>query len=104
MQIQKAESYFGFAVKSRSVCFGTDNILKGKKQYLILMSNSLSENSSKKVVKFATENSIKIITLSKEDMLLVTRRENCLAAGITNESLSGAIENALSNLIGGNNA
>jgi ribosomal protein L7Ae-like RNA K-turn-binding protein len=103
MKNSKAESYFGFAVKSRSVLFGVDNIVTGKKVYLILLCDQISQNSSKKVIKYATEKNVKIITLNKEDMFNITKRETCLAAGVTNESLSGAIENALSN-IGGNNA
>ena len=91
MNINKVKTYIGFAIKSRKIIFGYDNIISyNKKQNLILVSPTSSDKVSEKLIKFASINNIKIIKTSETVEELVGR-ENCKMISIIDESLSNAI-------------
>ena len=54
----KIKTYIGFAIKSRKIKFGVDDILKLKNAELIIVSDSLSESGMKKLEGFAERKSI----------------------------------------------
>ena len=57
----KIKTYVGFAVKSRKIRFGVDDILKLKNTSLILVSDSLAESGMKKLEGYANKNSVDLI-------------------------------------------
>lgn len=85
--MNKINSYIGFAIKSRNIVYGADNILSSKKCKLIIASENLSQNT---INKLQTKN-IKIILLKEVDYNSLNLRG--LVVGITDESLSKAIQN-----------
>lgn len=94
----KIKSYIGFAKKSRNIVFGTDDILKLiKKCQLILISESLSESSTKKIEATAQKFNLKVNILTKEDFFEIIENENIKAIAITDRNLSDAIKIQLDN-------
>ena len=63
LQIDKARTYLGFAIKSRSVKYGVDDITKCRKVELILVSDSLQESSFNKITKFSMQNNIDLLKI-----------------------------------------
>lgn len=84
--MNKINAYIGFAIKSRSVVYGTDNILTSKGCKLIVVSNKLSINALQKL----QSKNIQIITLSENDYAQLNLKG--LAVGITDKSLAEAIQ------------
>ena len=58
--LSKMKTYIGFATKSNSIKFGTDNILKAKHSKIILVSDEIADNSYQKVTVFAKKLGIEI--------------------------------------------
>ena len=83
--MNKINSYIGFAIKSRKVVYGADNILKSNACKLIIVSRALAQNTLQKL----HSKSIKIITLPETDYSMLNLRG--LAVGITDTSLADAI-------------
>lgn len=89
--MDKIVSYLGFAQKSGSVIFGTDNLKSyRKKLYLILMSPSSSEDTKKVAIKKQKETGCQIYT-TKQELDKLLNRENCKIIGVKNKELSTAI-------------
>lgn len=85
----KIETYIGFAIKKGSVVFGCDNIEKyRKKMYLILFTDTLSENSLSVLRKTAEKKNCAISKIEDYDFL---RSRNCKALSICDKSLADAI-------------
>ena len=66
----KVKTYVGFAVKSRKIKFGIDDIIKLKNAKLIIVSDSLAESGMKKIEGYAERISVDLIKLSEEDFKL----------------------------------
>lgn len=94
---QKLKSYFGFAIKSRNIIYGVDNILSSKRVKLIVISHTLADSSYHKVINFATKNNIDIIRLDSNTLKGYLNRENVLACGILDKNLAQAIQSNFSN-------
>lgn len=89
----KIKSYIGFAIKARKALFGLDNITDYRKRtYLILIDESLSPNSTKKLTRHAEEKNIPLVPYIIDSVL---PEKNCKAIGIIDQNLAAAILNEL---------
>lgn len=92
MNINKIKTYLGFAIKSKKIIFGYDNIITyKKKQILILSSSTVNEKVSMKINSFADKNNIKIINLKNITCEELVGRENSKIVSVIDENLASAI-------------
>ncbi|MCL2630453.1 MAG: hypothetical protein FWD49_02875 [Firmicutes bacterium] len=89
----KVKTYIGFAIKSKAVAIGTDNILSAKGVKLIILDEALSENSASKLKAKAQKESTKIIFTDSLGEL--SSRESLKAIGIKNAQLAEAITSTI---------
>lgn len=95
MQIAKIRSYVGFAVKAGKAKIGVDNIISAKKTpYVILYDERLSQNSKEKLFRKCADK--KIFPVSMEE---VFPNKNCLAIGIAEVNLAGAISKEMEEIL-----
>ena len=94
----KVKTYVGFAVKSRKIKFGVDDILKLKNTNLIMVSDSLAESGMKKLEAFADRKSVSLIKLSEEDFFEVVQNISIKALAVLDENLADAIKKNLTNI------
>ncbi len=93
---RKIESYIGFAIKSRNIIFGADNILKSrKKMYLILITDTINRTSAKKINAIKDEYKIPLITIDDKSMTMYVKKENCKCLAILDKNLANAVNNSL---------
>ena len=95
LQIPKIKSYIGFAIKSREITFGVDDIVKTKKSKLIIASKDLGESSLSKLEKFASEKNLEVILLDSADFVEIVQNENIKVVSVENKSLAEAIKKNL---------
>lgn len=95
--IGKVKTYIGFAVKSRKIKFGVDDILKLKKADLILVSDNLAESGLKKLKTFALNKSIKLYTLPGSLFNEFIDNTSIKAMAILDYNLADAIKKNLAN-------
>ncbi len=88
----KIKSYIGFAIKSKQIVFGTDNILKITKDYLVVASCELAENSIKKLQN--KHNNTVILDKNSYDQLNLQFK----AFLITDKNLAEAIKKCLASI------
>lgn len=94
----KTETYIGFAIKKGSVVFGVDAIVRyRKKVYLLLATETLSQNSLKDMQSAAQKIGCKLLQIHDYDLL---KKRNCKALAICDKQLADAICNSA---FGGNN-
>ena len=98
LEINKAKSYLGFAIKSRAIKFGVDDILKMKSAKLIIVSDDLKESSEKKVLSYSQKNNIELLKLTLDDFQKLLDNNNIKAVAITDENLAAQIKKNLTNL------
>lgn len=93
MQRRKIESYIGFAVKSKSVVYGLDNILSyRKKMDLVVTDKTLGDASKRKLDNYlVSHGKVKCVVLQDFTLAETLKRDNCKILAITNESLAKAI-------------
>ncbi len=96
--LSKMKTYIGFATKSNSIKFGTDNILKAKHSKIILMSDEIADNSYQKITTFANKFSIEIAKLKSEVFADLIIKEGVKVISITNENLADAIKKCLAEI------
>ena len=94
----KIKTYVGFAVKSRKIRYGVDDILKLKNADLIMVSDSLAESGMKKIEAFADRKSVSLIKLSEEDFFEVVQNISIKALAVLDENLADAIKKNLTNI------
>jgi hypothetical protein len=92
LEINKVKPYIGFAIKSRSIKFGVDDICKIKKSELILVSDSLQESSMKKILAFSVKNHIELLKLSLDDFENLLDNKSVKAFAILDKNLAIAIK------------
>lgn len=92
--IQKISSYLGFAIKSREIVYGTDNLEK-KKSYLILISSALKENSKNKCELASKKWGCPLKIIEEDEFKQLNLDEKIKVVSITNEQLAKAIDNVL---------
>ncbi len=98
LEVTKARSYIGFAIKSRSVKFGVDDICKSKNVEFIISSASLMSSSRKKLDCFSAKNNIEILNLSIDDFDNLLDNKSVKALAILDKNLAVAIKKNLTNL------
>lgn len=98
LQIDKARTYLGFAIKSRSVIYGVDDITKCKKVELILVSDSLQESSFNKITKFSMQNNIDLLKIGLENFENLLDNKSVKAVAILDKNLAAQIKKNLTNL------
>ena len=98
MNLSKIKTYIGFAIKSRKIKFGVDDILKLKNAGIIIVSDSLAESGMKKLENFANKKSIELIKLTEVDFLELIQNISIKATAILDENLAEAIKKNLTNI------
>ena len=89
---KKIVSYIGFSVRKGAIKLGQEEVFKsGNKNKLIIYSSALAENTLKKLLKFADENKIQMLNLTKE-LDEVFRNKAVKVLGVTDISLANAIQ------------
>ena len=92
LQIPKIKSYIGFAIRSREITYGVDDIVKTKKSKIILASKDLGESSLSKLNKFADSKNIEEILFDSATYAEIMQNENIKAASVENKNLAEAIK------------
>lgn len=86
-------TFVGFAIKSRKVIYGVDNLVTAKrKPEIILYSELLGENSRKSLVAYADKNMIERYEVNLDEIL---SGKNCKALGITDRLLADAVKSEI---------
>lgn len=87
----KIKTYVGFAIRSGNCIFGYDAILKSTKVKCVLISTSISEKQTARLIRDLDELKIAYRSLSPEDMKEYVCREGVKAIGIKDPNLASAI-------------
>lgn len=95
--LAKVKTYIGFALKSRQIKFGVDDILKLKNASLILVSEALTQSGLKKINSFALKKSITCLGLSADDFNEIIQNTNIKGIAILDNNLADAIKKNLAN-------
>ena len=95
LEINKAKSYVGFAIKSRSIKFGVDDIIKLKTAGLVIVSGALQESSMKKIISFCDKNQVDLVKLGIDDFENLLDNKNVKAIAILDTNLAFAIKKNL---------
>ena len=93
----KVKTYLGFAVKSRKIKYGVDDIIKLKIASLVLVSDALAESGLGKVKAYALKKSIACIVIDAEKFNDIIQNPNIKAAAILDDNLAVAIKKNLAN-------
>ena len=86
----KVKTYVNFAIRSRKIVFGTDNILKQPKSKIIIVSSLLSKLAIEKLESFAITHKIKLFKIDGEKFLSIVNKERIKAAAILDDNLADA--------------
>ena len=93
MELSKIKSYIGFAIKSRNIKFGVDEILKLKHSTLILVSKALAESSLEKVQNFALNRNCEILLFEADNFSeLFSGNQSVKAVAVVDDNLAIAIK------------
>lgn len=90
MQIAKIKAYIGFAIKSRSIVYGVDNI-ENKSPYLIVYTSALATSENRLLV-VAQRKGSDIIKLDEEKYRSIIDNEKIKAFAILDKNLAKAIK------------
>lgn len=86
--INKVKTYIGFSIKSNSIVFGSDNILKLKKKPdVVIICNSATE----KVINQIKKTGFKCVMLKNILLSEILQRDNVKVIAIKNDNLAKAI-------------
>lgn len=92
---KKVDSYLGFAAKSRNLVSGYHTCLyaiKQKRLKLLILSEDLSENTVKKLSRYAAENGIPVRRYGKiEEISKITGNLERGVFGVTDGNLADAV-------------
>lgn len=97
-QISKIKTYIGFAIKSREIKYGVDDIIKMRNPKLIIASELLGESSLEKLKKFSKTKNLEVILLGKDVFFELMQNESIKAIAIENSNLAEAINKNLTNI------
>ena len=90
--IDKFRTYIGFAIKSKSIVYGVDNIESNlAKVCMVIIDKSLSDNSLNKLQNVVSKANIKIFTIDNITLDELLHTSNCKAIGLTSVNLASAI-------------
>ncbi len=86
--INKLKTYFGFCIKSNSILFGSDNVLKTRKKLdVVIFCNSATEKHIYPIL----NKGLKCVKLTNVALSELVERDNVKVVGIKNLGLSKAI-------------
>lgn len=88
MKKNALNSYIGFAIKSRHISIGLENVVGNRKSFVILYDKSLGKSSMEKLRYYMEKTSIKGYCVTVEDYY---PSKNCKVLGITDKNLASAI-------------
>ena len=98
MELSKIKAYIGFSIKSRSIKYGVDDILKTKGESLILFSDSLATSSLEKLKNFASQKKCEVFEFSSDDFkMLFDGNESVKAVAVLDKNLAIAIKKNMTN-------
>lgn len=92
LEVNKIKTYVGFAIKSRSIIFGVDDIAKSKNSHIILYSVLLGDSSKDKLIKFANNKNIEHYEFETQVFDELFENKNIKAIAITDKNLALAIK------------
>lgn len=98
LQIDKAKTYIGFAIKSRAIKYGVDDIVKCKKIELIIVSDSLQESSFNKITRFSMQNNIDLLKIGLENFEILLDNNSIKAVAILDKNLAAQIKKNLTKI------
>lgn len=90
MNTKKIETFIGFAIKSRKIAFGEDNIKTSKKIALIIVDADYSDKYKERINRLEKAEVIEIPNLSG-----LTHRENVHSIAILDENLANGIKQSI---------
>ena len=88
MKKRAVVSYVGYAIKSRNILYGVDNIVGKKVCGVVLYDRALGKSSLDKLKTFLAKKGVKGFCVDVEDYY---PGKNCKAIGITDKNLASAI-------------
>lgn len=94
---QKIITYIGFAIKSRNIKYGVDDILKLKKVSLILVSETLTSSGMNKINNYVNRTKTDMILLKGDDFSEIINSPSIKVAAILDDNLAEAIKKNLTN-------
>lgn len=89
--ISKIKTYVGFAVKSRKIIFGIDNLIKSKQVKLVLSSSGLTETGKNKIKNFCERKNILNFEIENRFFEELIQKTGVKIVAITDKNLSDAI-------------
>lgn len=92
-QTDKIKSYVGFAIKSKQIVIGTDDILKSKNAKVIMVSSKLGDSSKKKLETYAQQKKCDLFEIESDELEKIINNESIMAFAVTDENLAKAIKN-----------
>ncbi len=93
----KIKTYFGFAIKSRNIIYGGDNLLASRsKIYVVLCSKDINRTALKSVQEYCENKRIKLFLLETEFIEEVSQKMNCKCVAVCDRNLANGIINELS--------
>lgn len=95
-QLSKIKTYIGFAIRSRQIIYGIDDIIKRDFKGLVMMSNALAESSANKLKNHVTYAGGQVLSFEAEEFAELFG-ENVKAAAITDNNLAVAIKKNMTN-------
>ena len=95
-QLSKIKTYIGFAIRSRQIIYGVDDIIKRDFKGLVMMSNALAESSANKLKNHVTYAGGQVLSFEAEEFAELFG-ENIKAAAITDNNLAVAIKKNMTN-------
>ena len=94
----KVKTYIGFAIKSRKIKFGVDDIVKSKNAGIIIVSELLADSGMRKIERFANRNLVELIKLTEIEFLELVQNVSIKALAVLDENLAEAIKKNLTNI------
>lgn len=88
------QTYLGFAVKSGAMILGQDAAVMSKKAKLILVAETLSENSLQKLILEAKRKGVEVAKIDSKTLQSVFGEKNVKVVAITDKNLANAIKNS----------
>ncbi len=88
----KLATYLGFAIKSRNIVYGVDNIESNAARIcMVLIDDTLATNSLNKLKNIALKSNIKLYRVVDTTLDMLLNSNNCKAIGLTSVGLANAI-------------
>ena len=88
----KAQTFVGFAVRSRKFKIGFNACATMKKAELMIICRTASENSKKEGISLSKKLRCELITFNNEDLCDLVHRENAKVMAISDKALANAIK------------